>query len=444
MHLSILVMDFLRQLLQTGQKHLVQIEDKSTEVSVAQPLQSNVNLNELDDMNHKDFSITEVLHSDKNLNTEITQANVTTAENNCNNADKRETIDDLNNLSINEAILNNNNSNDTSVNYRTCDEDINIIKISDFVQVNDSSTCIDPEHTKSDIPTAAINDEPRKTLKDFESAYEEFLDKSVGVNCGHEIIDLNEFQDFLGQDGGDTNPKVDEIEEVFGEIEDLNDSKVQTLENVDVISIVSSTDEAKIQMNSQNQFSISSENVSQPDDYNSSDFEFITEEEANMDGFIININIPSQDLDTSSISSSEPLSNYVDKKEVSPKEVDTQEEFIDPLPGPSGLNKPKHEFEDRSYRNKHVLPEGEQYLDLFRGIYNPLLPVCEIFFLENKSIRASAMNIQYDGIGFDKQLLHKKYKPDSSEDEFEDEAKNCAQKILKMYPGENKKKRRRF
>ncbi|XP_026742180.1 uncharacterized protein LOC113504204 isoform X2 [Trichoplusia ni] len=439
-------MEFFRRLFpQTVKIPLVQIKDKSTELSIAQPSQSNANLIELDTSNN-DFSITDTLQFDKTSNQtilDITQTNVTSTEACCNSADKPKTMKELIDVTINEAIMNETDENDTFIKVVTCDDRI-YNRSNEAMEVKDNVTCLDPKDSVSKTPAQDKSDETQKSLGD---TCKEIGKTCMGDNCGQEIIDLDEFQEFMGLGDEETEKSnlKNENMEVFGEINVLNNSQLLALENVEVISIISSTDEAKSQINSQNFISISSENNSHLDDYNSSDFEFITEEEANMDGFIININLPSQDSDNSSTSSSEPLSNYIlRKKDLNSKEVDAQNEFIDSLPGPSGLNNQKHEFEDRSYRNKHVLPEGDQYLDLFRGIYNPFLPVCEIFFLENKSVRASAMNVQYEGIGFDKQLMHKKYKPDSSEDEFEDEAKKCAQKILNMYPSENRKRRRRF
>ncbi|KAF9824693.1 hypothetical protein SFRURICE_000558 [Spodoptera frugiperda] len=123
-----------------------------------------------------------------------------------------------------------------------------------------------------------------------------------------------------------------------------------------------------------------------------------------MDGFIINFrqNRPNEDL--------EQFHGYPGQF----AEELFGDRLSDPGEGPSNRN----EFEDRTYRDNHRIPEGDNYLQLFQGLYNPLMAVSEIYFLENKSVRTSAMNSQYDGMGFDKQLAMRRHLPDSSEDEF--------------------------
>ncbi|KAG6445195.1 hypothetical protein O3G_MSEX003800 [Manduca sexta] len=89
----------------------------------------------------------------------------------------------------------------------------------------------------------------------------------------------------------------------------------------------------------------------------------------------------------------------------------------------------------------NVIPAGEEYFNLFRGIYDPMLPLCNIHMMENKSFRATGMNVEFEGIGFDLRLMRNM--DSSSQDELESEAEENVKKIIHLYPGDNRKRRRR-
>ncbi|KAJ8704600.1 hypothetical protein PYW07_011788 [Mythimna separata] len=303
-----------------------------------------------------------------------------------------------------------------------------------------------------------IDDETIQGLKEFEAVLNN-IDKPVLTDeFGIEIINLDELnnifddmdavnEDVFSIDSSDNDKEVynndENIENATCNEKELTDSNnainSDLNDNIDIISINSFSEDEKSQTE-ESKDTVSTNVVSQETDsddgYNSSDFEFISESEANMAGIVINYRLENHQnlLQTNS----EPLIFCFDE------ENREENEPSDPGEGPSRQNRPRNEFEDRSYRNDHRIPIGDDYLGLFQGIYNPLLPMSDIIFLENKSVRVSAMNMQYDGIGFEKQLVMRRHQPDSSEDEFEDEAKESAKKILNMYPGENRKRRRRF
>ncbi|CAB3241909.1 unnamed protein product [Arctia plantaginis] len=219
------------------------------------------------------------------------------------------------------------------------------------------------------------------------------------------------------------------------------------------------------------------------DGYHSSDFEFITESDAELDEYIINFSrnkfcnndiyhnskcrgVLSGDVfDRRSTSQIKGLNSKIANPAESSRKYNTQLDMdsknssnlsngphssskdsrnvSDLGEGPSGLNRPLYDYSNRDYRQNHLIPEGEGYLALFRGAYNPILPMSDIILLENKSIRPSPMNIQYEGIGFDKQLIWRKCQQDSSDDEYEDEAKESMEKILFTYPDYNRKPKRK-
>ncbi|XP_059058842.1 uncharacterized protein LOC131852218 [Achroia grisella] len=233
------------------------------------------------------------------------------------------------------------------------------------------------------------------------------------------IIDLDEFDSILEK----TTSKIND-----NEYDPLNNREVKTKTNketvnIDVISINSNDEVAGFESNNVNCIDVnddSSDNCS----YHSSDFEFITEEEANIDGFIINFR-----------------AKTVNKK---------QAEF-DKLKNASGINFHRHylpgtsrvEYADEfSYRENHIIPEGDEYLSLFQGIYAPVF--APLHFMENKSVRSNCMNVEFEGIGFDMKLLNKKNMEDTTEEAYKEEAEESARKILEMYPADNRKRRRRF
>ncbi|KAH9633740.1 hypothetical protein HF086_008762 [Spodoptera exigua] len=278
-------------------------------------------------------------------------------------------------------------------------------------------------------------------LKEFEEVLENIDDLLTTNNLETQCsLNSNEIDEILKEIDTANEDLHDEINNnsISDETNANNNSDEKKISNnneiLDVISINSSINE-DILRNEETKEPITlisdSDDSESCDGYHSSDFEFISETEARMDGFIINFrqNGPSEIL--------EPFNEYPCQF------ADELFGESDPGEGTSSQNRSRNEFEDRSYRDSHQIPEGENYYQLFQGLYNPVMAVSEIYFLENKSVRTSAMNSQYDGMGFDKQLALRRHQPDSSEDEFADDAKETAGKILNMYPRENRKRRRR-
>ncbi|KAJ8707066.1 hypothetical protein PYW08_011200 [Mythimna loreyi] len=315
----------------------------------------------------------------------------------------------------------------------TSNVDLNEIKVTNIEAV---SNCVNS--SKAD---KVIDDETIQGLKEFETVLNNINTPVITDEFELEVLNLDEFDDLFDQmEAGNeevisTNSSDNDQNATCNE-EELTDPiaiKSNLNENFDIISINSSIEDEKGQ--TEKSKDTMSHETSSDDGYNSSDFEFISESEANMAGIIINYQLENhQNL---SQANSEPIIFCFDE------ENRQENEQFDPGEGPSRQNRPRNEFEDRRYRNDHRVPIGDDYLGLFQGIYNPLLPMSDILFLENKSVRTSAMNIQYAGIGFEKQLVMRRHQPDSSEDEFEDEAKESAKKILNMYPGANRKRPRR-
>ncbi|XP_026755224.2 uncharacterized protein LOC113515267 [Galleria mellonella] len=155
--------------------------------------------------------------------------------------------------------------------------------------------------------------------------------------------------------------------------------------------------------------------------YHSSDFEFITEEEANIEGLIINFRPKTvnnvKQPEKANLNASSHFSRFY-------------------LPGTSQYDN------NFNYRENHAIPEGDDYLNLFQGIFAPALT--PLHLLENKSFRSTRMNVQFEGIGFDMKVLNKKNMEDQKDVAFKEEAEECARKILEMYPEDNRKRRRQF
>lgn len=271
-----------------------------------------------------------------------------------------------------------------------------------------------------------IDDETMQSLKEFEEALNS-IENTTLSDLGADFINLDEFIEIFDE----LNPENEDPisinssgksvcvndENTFCKEKEITDTKnerqLNVNENIEVIYISSSEDEVSQREQIKDTVTAFCDQSDSDDGYNSSDFEFISETEANMTGITINYGL--DNCQNISPASSEPLINYCGLHIPGEAEMESS----DPGEGPSGQNRPRNEFEDRSYRNNHNIPERDDYLGLFQGIYNPLLPMSDIYFLENKSVRTSAMNSQYDGIGFDRQLALRRHQPDSSEDECE-------------------------
>ncbi|XP_045508113.1 uncharacterized protein LOC123703945 [Colias croceus] len=98
-------------------------------------------------------------------------------------------------------------------------------------------------------------------------------------------------------------------------------------------------------------------------------------------------------------------------------------------------NKNINEYKLRPINKNHVIPQGNDYLELFQGRYTPY-PRTD---MENKCTKSRfPMHVGCNGIGFNMYGM-----PQNVSDELRNEAAENAKKIRQMYPAENMQKRRR-
>lgn len=142
--------------------------------------------------------------------------------------------------------------------------------------------------------------------------------------------------------------------------------------------------------------------------YHSSDFEFITESDAETDGLINKCDEINNKSKIKHDAASNIASNII--KPGSSKQNVLNDDKHHHLGAGNSYNifTNNQKYNAENYKQyytqnpvqNHVVPQGEDYLNLFRGWYAPMYS--EILFLENKSVRAqTCMNAQYEGIGFD-------------------------------------------
>ncbi|XP_047038092.1 uncharacterized protein LOC124643241 [Helicoverpa zea] len=445
-------MDFLRKLFPSSKKNMVSHTD-----SILTSKDTSLNINN----NSQDHNIDTILRTNNVKGTKKDASFEITEKPNSNNS--LHSVEDVpleispNNIKTDQILPEFKVPNDIKPAITTFNEDIekncderpinantNVLEpviIADGLVCNKEATAFnDKELTTNEACSLNIADETLQSLKEFEETLNNYESSN---NFRTEYINLDDFYEIFNaldtvNDDNSTKVLIDSKNNNDDDVKIIED--VNVFEDIDVISINSSTKDCQSQTEDVKEtiyISLSSDadevdtQSSECDGYNSSDFEFISEAEAKLDGLIINFKGVNRQNSSHYISEFENVEGF------------NIDEVFDPCEGPSGQNRPRNQFEDRSYRNNHQIPLGDDYLALFQGIYNPVLPMSEIFFLENKSVRTSAMNSQYDGIGFVKQLALRRQQPDSSEDEFADEAKECAKQILKTYPRDNRKRRRR-
>ncbi|XP_037968136.2 uncharacterized protein LOC105388765 [Plutella xylostella] len=193
-----------------------------------------------------------------------------------------------------------------------------------------------------------------------------------------------------------------------------NGNDIREADEIEVISLLSDEDITHIQ----------DEVESECSGYHSSDFEFISEDEAKRDGMVINFR--TKDL-------GKPISEKRahHRSEVVNIEISKIDNNIrnDVHNG----NKPEN--------TGHVIPEGDAYYHLFSGLYNPTL----IRHWENKTITNNCSNpmlIEIDGVGFDNAAIRKMNRIQKVSKELKKEAADCKKRILELYPEENKRFRR--
>ncbi|CAG4987912.1 unnamed protein product [Colias eurytheme] len=96
-----------------------------------------------------------------------------------------------------------------------------------------------------------------------------------------------------------------------------------------------------------------------------------------------------------------------------------------------------NEYKPRRSNKNHIIPQGNDYLELFQGRYTPY-PRTD---MENKSTKSSRypMYVGCSGIGFNMYGM-----PQNVSDELRNEAAENAKKIRQMYPAENRRRPRRY
>lgn len=151
------------------------------------------------------------------------------------------------------------------------------------------------------------------------------------------------------------------------------------------------------------------------DGYHSSDFEFITESDAEIEGPLTNM---SKCVDMNKNASPNKGINKPGSSKQNVVNNDTirncnkYKQSCQPGAGNSITNNSFNNNESynavnyrytQHSRPNHIVPQGEEYLNLFQGLYAPMHT--DMFFLENKSVRPqTCMNVEYEGIGFDMRM----------------------------------------
>ncbi|XP_052743113.1 uncharacterized protein LOC112045942 [Bicyclus anynana] len=159
-------------------------------------------------------------------------------------------------------------------------------------------------------------------------------------------------------------------------------------------------------------------------EYNSSDFEFIDEDQAYVSNFKITDETEActstlkrkLDLNTLYFNCKEHLTNNFDEDLII-------SDYFKSLQ-PAIINN-----YDTSYRDSHRIPNEEEYLDLFGENFAPY----PLRIFENKSIGfVTRTKMHCGGVGFDMEIDEENITPEERK-----EAKESAQLINSMYPVEN-------
>lgn len=188
-------------------------------------------------------------------------------------------------------------------------------------------------------------------------------DHIIECNSGNKISKL-----------GKENITIDYVDERDNNITATSDNGPTDIETISLLSVEVDMDDDDLDL---------------CNGYHSSDFEFITESDAEINGLITNTSKSAE------IKKKSKTKHVVTSKNTSSNEV---------KPGCSKDFKDKYNINEhcstQSSRSSHSIPQGEEYLKLFQGIYSPMFN--DLFFWENKSVRAqTCMNVQYEGVGFD-------------------------------------------
>ncbi|XP_048002047.1 reticulocyte-binding protein 1-like [Leguminivora glycinivorella] len=166
------------------------------------------------------------------------------------------------------------------------------------------------------------------------------------------------------------------------------------------------------------------------DGYNSSDFEFITEEDASKAGLITKFNKITINENKTAVRIPNTGKFESRKNEASPSDYIKYSKY-----------KYRRCYAQRSTEN-HTIPEGERYLYMFRGEYAPVV-LNNLHGMGNKKcIPSGLMTPGTEDPGVD--LLFRAPEEEEHYKQYKDDADECLKKILATYPQENKKKKRRL
>ncbi|XP_063631349.1 uncharacterized protein LOC134802644 [Cydia splendana] len=260
------------------------------------------------------------------------------------------------------------------------------------------------------------------------SNLEEIIDKTDDTNVTNdEVIDLDEFISqnlFLDKDSTG--------------VENCN-SNTTSLEKYEINNIVPYEVPVELEVESDNikATEICEEkyiNCHSEDGYDSSDFEFITEDEASKAGLITKFDKITIDENKYALKSAVKIPNdnigisNSRKNEASPSDY---------------IKYSKYRYR-RCYAHRspepHVMPEGERYLDMFRGQYAPIV-LNNLFSMGNKKcVPSGLMTAGTEDPGAE--LLFRPPEDDVHYKKYKGDADECLKKILATYPAENRKKRR--
>ncbi|XP_073965015.1 uncharacterized protein isoform X2 [Choristoneura fumiferana] len=296
-----------------------------------------------------------------------------------------------------------------------------IVQPTHVISENDPAINLDEfEMIFNDICVSNCKIENESILSDTQTQKEETV-------TSNNVIDVDEIADKLNDDtvGNDINKIVTDNLKPYGQCSLENQATVTLKPNktenyviIDLDSAETDTDcnnimkhEIKKRDNLKTIVSketgiITLSSDSEDDGYNSSDFEFITESEAKKNC------LAKTSIQNYSYYNADYMkyhkSRYLPCKVISSK----------------------------AKRESHVIPQGQTYLDLFRGMYAPAV-VNNLYYASRKRVLpVTSMTIQ-DGYGFD--VYENKCEENQ---EYKNEANESLKKIRFLYPEENRERRR--
>ncbi|XP_063544370.1 homeobox-like protein HDP1 [Cydia strobilella] len=262
------------------------------------------------------------------------------------------------------------------------------------------------------------------------SNLEEVVDKTDNTNVTNdEVIDLDEFiSQNLYFDKDSTG------------VENCNSNTTSLEQNYETNNIVPYEVPVKLAVASNNKLVAAEiceeKDINSEDGYNSSDFEFITEDEASKAGLIIKIDKIT--IDENKYTQNRAVKIPNDNIGIS----NSRKNEASPL---DYIKYSKYRYR-RCYAQRspeqHVIPEGDRYLDMFRGQYAPMV-LNNLYSMGNKKcVPCGLMIAGTEDPGAE--LLFRAPKDHDNFKKYKGDADECLKKILATYPADNKRKKRRY